>query len=83
MNKEQEELLDEAYENFVKSIENNRPEGYVRKVMTKYEFMKESNFNKDLLNQIISGKKMVILIIIILKIIICGLHILVLIFFLV
>jgi hypothetical protein len=47
MNKEQEELLDEAYENFVKSIENNRPEGYVRKVMTKSEFMKESNFNKD------------------------------------
>ena len=47
MNKEQQELLDEAYENFVKSIENNRPEGYVRKVITKSEFMKESNFNKD------------------------------------
>ena len=47
MNKEQQELLDEAYENFVKSVENNRPEGYVRKVITKSEFMKESNFNKD------------------------------------
>jgi hypothetical protein len=47
MNKEQQELLDEAYENFVKSVENNRPEGYVRKVITKSDFIKESNFNKD------------------------------------
>jgi len=47
MNKEQQELLDEAYENFVNTIETNRPEGYVRKVITKSEFMKESNFNKD------------------------------------
>jgi hypothetical protein len=47
MNKEQQELLDEAYENFVKSVENNRPAGYVRKVITKSDFMKESNFNKD------------------------------------
>jgi hypothetical protein len=47
MNKEQQELLDEAYENFVKSVENNRPAGYVRKVITKSDFIKESNFNKD------------------------------------
>jgi len=47
MNKGKQELLDEAYENFVKSVENNRPAGYVRKVITKSDFMKESNFNKD------------------------------------
>jgi hypothetical protein len=47
MNKEQQELLDDAYENFVKSVENNRPAGYVRKVITKSDFIKESNFNKD------------------------------------
>jgi hypothetical protein len=47
MNKEKQELLDEAYENFVKSVENNRPAGYVRKVITKSDFIKESNFNKD------------------------------------
>jgi hypothetical protein len=47
MNKEQQELLDDAYKNFVKSVENNRPAGYVRKVITKSDFIKESNFNKD------------------------------------
>jgi hypothetical protein len=46
-NKEQQELLDDAYKNFVKSVENNRPAGYVRKVITKSDFIKESNFNKD------------------------------------
>jgi hypothetical protein len=39
--------LDDAYKNFVKSVENNRPAGYVRKVITKSDFIKESNFNKD------------------------------------
>jgi hypothetical protein len=47
MSKEQQELLDDAYKNFVKSVENNRPAGYVRKVITKSDFIKESNFNKD------------------------------------
>jgi hypothetical protein len=47
MNEEQQELLDDAYKNFVKSVENNRPAGYVRKVITKSDFIKESNFNKD------------------------------------
>jgi hypothetical protein len=47
MNKEQQELLDDAYKNFVKSVENNRPAGYVRKVITKSDFIKESDFNKD------------------------------------
>jgi hypothetical protein len=47
MNKEQQELLDDAYKNFVKSVENNRPVGYVRKVITKSDFIKESNFMKD------------------------------------
>jgi hypothetical protein len=46
-NEKYDNIIDEAYENFVKSIEKNRPEGYVRKVITKSDFMKESEFSRD------------------------------------
>ena len=40
MNKEQ--IIDEAYNNFVTTVENNRPEGYTREVLTQEEFVKNS-----------------------------------------
>lgn len=39
MNKKQ--IINEAYENFVKTVESNRPEGYTREVLTKDEFITE------------------------------------------
>ena len=40
MNKDQ--IIDEAYNNFVTTVENNRPEGYTREVLTQEEFVKNS-----------------------------------------
>ena len=40
MNREQ--IIDEAYNNFVTTVENNRPEGYTREVLTQEEFVKNS-----------------------------------------
>jgi hypothetical protein len=42
MSNEQQELLEEAYNNFVTTVENNRPEGYTREVLTQEEFVKNS-----------------------------------------
>jgi hypothetical protein len=50
MNKEQQELVDEAYKNFVNTIETNRPEGYNRPIKSKEEFIFESKINAEFSN---------------------------------
>jgi len=45
MNKQ--ELLDEAYENFVNTIETNRPDGYIRPVISKEKFIFESKIHPE------------------------------------
>jgi hypothetical protein len=47
MNKEQQELLDEVYKNFVNTIETNRPDGYIRPVISKEEFIFESKIHPE------------------------------------
>ena len=37
-----EQIIDEAYNNFVTTVENNRPDGYTREVLTQEEFVKNS-----------------------------------------
>jgi hypothetical protein len=50
MNKEQEDILNDAYENYVKIVESNKElylerEGYTRDILTKDDFIKESKYN--------------------------------------
>jgi hypothetical protein len=50
MNKKQQELLDEAYEDYVKIVEANKElylerDGYTRDILTKDEFKRESKYN--------------------------------------
>ena len=50
MTKEQQELLDKAYENYVKIVEENKElylerDGYTRDILTKDEFKRESKYN--------------------------------------
>jgi hypothetical protein len=50
MNKEQQELLNEAYKNYVKTLASNKElylerEGYTRDILTKDEFKRESKYN--------------------------------------
>jgi len=50
MNKKQQELLDEAYEDYVKIVEANKElylerDGYTRNILTKDEFKRESKYN--------------------------------------
>ena len=45
MNKEQ--IIDEAYNNFVTTVENNRPEGYTREVLTQEEFINKCKTNPE------------------------------------
>ena len=48
MNKERyDQIIDEAYINFVNSVEKNREEDYTRPVISKEEFVSEIKFHRD------------------------------------
>jgi hypothetical protein len=52
MNKEQEDILNDAYENYVKIVESNKElylerDGYIRNILTKDDFIKESKYNNE------------------------------------
>jgi hypothetical protein len=40
-------LIDEAYNDFVQTVERNRPDGYTKTVLTRDEFIWESKFHSD------------------------------------
>jgi len=42
-----EQIIDEAYKNFVNMVETNRPDGYIRPVISKEEFIFESKVNTE------------------------------------
>ena len=48
MNKKRyDQIIDEAYINFVNSVEKNREEDYTRPVISKEEFVSEIKFHRD------------------------------------
>jgi len=52
MNKEQEDIVNDAYENYVKIVESNKElylerDGYIRNILTKDDFIKESKYNNE------------------------------------
>ena len=52
MNKEHEDILNDAYENYVKIVESNKElylerDGYTRDILTKDDFIKESKYNNE------------------------------------
>jgi hypothetical protein len=52
MNKEHEDILNEVYDNYVKIVESNKElylerDGYIRNILTKDDFIKESKYNNE------------------------------------